>query len=821
MPRPSQRRSNVRLRCAVPGCRYNRGKGKVLKNTTLFCIPKDERRNDWIKAIKPEDPKYPHLMVCKLHFADDDIVLNKKRKRIIYGAMPTRNLPESGEGPEPPVHQAIEEDILEEVKSEPDDGAVVDLFTEEETVVQKIQKRTLESDDLSEIPVKREKEDSYEDGEASIIQPSYRYDEIFPRPIQIQDQSAILDEKIESNSNATELDLLIRLSKAYLNPELAKFVEVQAILKSELKAAFKRKRYNKDVLFFALKLYHKYPQTYELMQESFYLPPLLKIKQLCRNLNWEMNESWMTVLRARFQYASTEERECVVCVAKVRLSLGLSYDPVRDRIAGLYEMNGSQRPRTARYATVVYARGIISRWRQPLSYALLPSGFRQEDVWCWYENLLTNLFDIGLNVRAVITDFDDDYNTSIRPLSSLKTYFQLNDKQIYCFYDCTQLMVKLRDCFKMYNVNFKGMVAEWDVIEELFEFDSSRRYKLGAGLTAEHVKPSGSAARKTKLAIETLSPKVASALAAAVDIRVLDDSAHGTVKFVETFSTFYDILHNKELPALDKVIHSDMKFLHDMLMHLEKLSFKDKREMRSVQDPGVIGAFSKDVRSIMALQERMRRAGYKSLPLRAFNNDPLHQFFDRLKGVNKKDPTGRQVVDGFRRNFVFNIMKSFCKMGKLDDFLQTARGIKNVAMEPEAPKMFKGLVKPSHVALLTRVKMSPDILLAQCLRLKPCCELGQQFCKNPPAVFIEYVSDMERCFKQYFAPETLAEGVIATILASLDEFQFPAPCRCFPVLLVITLYLRFRIANLVEYNNTKFRRGISRDFTMNVKINAY
>ncbi|XP_063539182.1 uncharacterized protein LOC134748343 [Cydia strobilella] len=813
MPRP---RPNPRVRCAVPGCRYNAG--KLLKNTTLFSVPKDERRNDWIKAIKPEDRKYPHLLVCIRHFLDDDVVINKKRKRIIYGAIPSRNLPESDEDPEPPVQQAIEEYIPEEVKCEPDDGAIVDLFTEEETVVQKTQKRTLESDDLSEIPVKREKEDAYE--EESETQPSYRYDESFPRPIQIQDQTAILDEKV-LDSNATELDLLIRLSKAYLSSELAKFVEVQALLKSELKAAFKRKRYSKDMLFFALKLYHKQPKMYELMHESFNLPPLLKIKQLCRNLNWEMNESWMTVLRARFQCASAEERECVVCIAKVRLSLGLSYDPVRDRMAGLYEMNGSQRPHTARYATVVYARGIISRWRQPLSYALLPSGFRQEDLWCWYEHLLTNIFDIGLNVRAVITDFDDNYNTSIRPLGSLKTYFQLKDKQIYCFYDCTQLMVKLRDCFKMCNVNFKGMVAEWDVIEELFEYDISGRYKLGAGLTAEHLKPSGSAARKTKLAIETLSPKVASALAAAVDVRILDDSAYGTIKFIKTFSTFYDILHTKELPALEKVIHPDMKFLHDMLMHLEKISFMDKREMRSVADPGVIGAFTKNVRSIMALQERMRRAGYKSLPLRAFNNDPLHQFFD-LKGVNgKKDPTARQVVDGFKRNFIFNIMKSFSKMGKLDDFLASASEIKNVAMEVEPPKIFKGLVKPSHVALLKRVTMSPNILLAQCLRLKPCCELGQQFCKKPPAVFVEYVSDMERCFKQYFAPEKLTEGVIATILASIDEFQFPAPCRCFPILLVITLYLRFRIANLIEYNNTKFRRGISRDFTMNVKINSY
>ncbi|XP_047994595.1 uncharacterized protein LOC125232845 [Leguminivora glycinivorella] len=359
-----------RYRCAVPRCRCNTTDSKALQNVTLFNIPKDERRTEWIKAIKPENPRKANLMVCQLHFADEDICTNTRRRRVLYGAVPTRNLPESDDEPDQPAppEQPTGDEVLEEVKTEPDDGAIVDLFTEEETVVQTIQKRSIESDDLSEIPVKRERENEDENE----IRPSYRYDASFPRPINIQEHTEVLDEKVfESNSNVTEIDLLVKLSKAHLSPELAKFVEVQALLKSELKAATKLKRYSKDVLFLALKLYHKHPQTYQLMCESFFLPPLLKIKQLCRNLNWEMNDSWMEVLRAKFQCASLKERECVVCVAKVRLSLGLSYDPVRDRMAGLYEMNGSQRPRTARYATVVYARGIVSRWRQPLSYVLL------------------------------------------------------------------------------------------------------------------------------------------------------------------------------------------------------------------------------------------------------------------------------------------------------------------------------------------------------------------------------------------------------------------------------------------------------------------
>ena len=69
---------------------------------------------------------------------------------------------------------------------------------------------------------------------------------------------------------------------------------------------------------------------------------------------------------------SKQDRVCVVCFNEMSLKSGFTYVKSRDSVVGFEDFGefGSTH-RIANHALVVMARGICSRWKQPLSYFLV------------------------------------------------------------------------------------------------------------------------------------------------------------------------------------------------------------------------------------------------------------------------------------------------------------------------------------------------------------------------------------------------------------------------------------------------------------------
>ena len=162
--------------------------------------------------------------------------------------------------------------------------------------------------------------------------------------------------------------------------------------------------------------------------------------------------------------------------------------------------------------------------------------------------------------------------------------------------------------------------------------------KLIPKITAKHIRGLKFATKmKVKLATAVLSSSVAAGLNYLVTAGNFPSSATATSSYCKRMNDIFDCLNSKS--SMDKVSlrrpltqtsHKTLEFLNDSVKWLERLQLLNKdRKCKWIN--GTI----QSIHAVMMLNKEMTALGYKFLCTRNLNQDPLENFFGKIRNLSK------------------------------------------------------------------------------------------------------------------------------------------------------------------------------------------
>ncbi|XP_026320881.1 uncharacterized protein LOC113230978 [Hyposmocoma kahamanoa] len=667
--------------------------------------------------------------------------------------------------------------------------------------------------------------------------------------------------KVKSKFNAKRKEIFSKLCDKYLSKELSELVKAQV----NLKEFHCGNRYTLEYKLFCFKLYHTSPDAYHLLSKTLKLPSKETITRISIPVTSEITDDLLSILKNKVQSMSDAERNCTVVIGTMGLKASLWYSSQQDKIVGFHEVDGVQSPRPATSALVMIIRGLFCDYSQPVGYALLSKSKDFEDVLKWINKILTKLIDIGLHVRAFVSDLASarliEAISIRRKVSSSKPYFYVNGRKIYFILDAPYLLKLLRNKLLHNDFHFQDSVAKFQHIQDFYNQDSQKCFKVAPELTNSHINPSTGEKKNINYARELLSKKVAAGINTYVNFHAIDESGKETARFISMIDDLLDALSSsptQEPNGYKRAFCGDeiqLGFFNEMLELFQSLKIINSKSGNDVSsEAGFIEEFEIIMKSVLQLFHDLKVEGHTSLYTCRLHNDVHHDFIEQMRaqiGKTRK-PTCRMFVIGFMTIFVSNILKS--KKGDdisdahstqhLESVFLEIRRIREMRDEPDkkhlntseklketsvqvAKSDYDKLLFPEDLPLLNICAH----LLKQCLdHHKDCAalrsylkldienynyfeDLNFKYYKDvsmpllviPPDNFVAYVEKMEHKFQEIIQSEHLCVKICDSMHKALSEIPPWTPCPCFPHTYLIKLFVMAKISNIIRMNNNASR----------------
>ncbi|KAF4526812.1 hypothetical protein B566_EDAN015138 [Ephemera danica] len=240
----------------------------------------------------------------------------------------------------------------------------------------------------------------------------------------------------------------------------------------------------------ALKLFYNSARCYRYMRQElkFHLPSVATIRRWTRFDGFQPGVCNVIFdrLEEKLKTMKSNERKCVLIVDEIGLKRWLVYNRLHDLFEGYTDLgNGRRAVETASHASVFLLRGLLSDWKQPLSYVLTNGPIKARDLEDLLKQILDKLISIGFDVRAVVCDQGTNNQALIRNLgvNKSKPFFHHNGKKISVIYDVPHLIKSIRNNLMKYNFKTKDGVVSWKWIRDLFFMENKQGIKTALKLT--------------------------------------------------------------------------------------------------------------------------------------------------------------------------------------------------------------------------------------------------------------------------------------------------------------------------------------------------
>ena len=168
----------------------------------------------------------------------------------------------------------------------------------------------------------------------------------------------------EKDKDITE-EQFLRGCDQFLSPKLSAIVKAQLYLKPHCK----NNRYSREFKLFCLNMYYTSPLAYRFLSKTVCLPSKSTLAMMYLPMATKLNQQMWDVLTTTIKHMSPSQKECVLCMDEMSLKLNLFYNTKEDKILGLHEIDGQQKPVAAAYAFTLMLRGITSNWKQPIGFS--------------------------------------------------------------------------------------------------------------------------------------------------------------------------------------------------------------------------------------------------------------------------------------------------------------------------------------------------------------------------------------------------------------------------------------------------------------------
>ncbi|XP_063632464.1 uncharacterized protein LOC134803593 [Cydia splendana] len=617
----------------------------------------------------------------------------------------------------------------------------------------------------------------------------------------------------------------------YLDEKIANFVKSHAYLSNK----FVGNKYPMDFKIFALKLYLWNPKSYKFVEKFFDLPSKDCIKRFRMPMRSGINHSLMEALEVKTDQMSVLGRQCVVCFDVIQLKKNLYYDVGVDYLCGLEEIDGVVGEKQAEYAVLIAARGLYTRWKQPVSFALVSEKRRHPEIQAWLHKTIEYLFDMGLNVKALITSVDEEFLDYPK-----EPYFKVKERKIYNIIDFPDLLKTARDELIENDYHIGSSVVKWKHVLNVYDSDKTQELKVLSNLTEKHVRPDKTSKDDVKVPTQLFSSDLAAAMHFYVVGRLQNKEIKATVQFMKNMKELHEILYSKSLSNAYKSTTAQNKFLNEIIEYLKTIQVKNTHG--NVIESKFIAGLIFTVKSIKSLAVDIKKSNVKYLLTRNLSKDFMQDYFKDVKLVSEP-PTPIAFTRGFRKLFLGNILSNtkntatgedmMGTLGKISEYVKADMDKKEET--DEAIRLCIG-VNDYKIPWPSNEYIA-GYILGKCLEKHTCEKTVKNICDyydletqsrdilikmfqfyngdnvdklsniRPPVQLLEFVNLMEKRFNEYYKSAKDNMNFGWNLYSIIEKDSFKMPCECFPNKFLRMLYIRLKIFSSVkQYNKINKKR---------------
>jgi DNA transposase THAP9 len=135
------------------------------------------------------------------------------------------------------------------------------------------------------------------------------------------------------------------------------------------------------------------------------------------------------------------------------------------------------------------ARGLKTKWKQPLAYFLVSNTTSAERLKLFVEHCIMKLSAANFNTVCVICDQGSTNQQMFKlfGISQDKPYATVDSRIVHFMFDPPHLLKSVRNNLMKHDLELNGKLIKWDYIVKFYEKDCKQMLKLVPKLTDKHL----------------------------------------------------------------------------------------------------------------------------------------------------------------------------------------------------------------------------------------------------------------------------------------------------------------------------------------------
>lgn len=168
----------------------------------------------------------------------------------------------------------------------------------------------------------------------------------------------------------------------------------------------KGRRFTLEEKLLSLSLFKQSAKTYRILSRLFTLPSRKTLTSLLSKIPVKtgVDNTLINVLKHKVKHLNYKQKYCVLLFDQVSLQTNLQYDDSAGTISG-FEDNGTSTTQSfADHSLVFMVKGIVKKFKQPISYTFCKSTTDSNDLASQIKKVVQVVHSTGLKIVALVCD---------------------------------------------------------------------------------------------------------------------------------------------------------------------------------------------------------------------------------------------------------------------------------------------------------------------------------------------------------------------------------------------------------------------------------
>ncbi|XP_071580351.1 uncharacterized protein [Temnothorax nylanderi] len=434
---------------------------------------------------------------------------------------------------------------------------------------------------------------------------------------------------------------------------------------------------------FALTLYKKSPTTYRYMARIFHLPSreLLRKFLLKVPITPGICDSIFEEIKHRVEAFDDEKyKYCILIFDEMKLDVSLNFNSAADLIEGYVDNGHNRKMELADHVLVWMLKGIYGTcpWKQPVAFSFCKGTTPWEDIVHSFKNIVTRAQNVGLTIVASVCDQGSTNSKAIENLildskrhalisneTLTDNVIIINNQRIVPLYDPPHLLKCIRNNLLTKDLKYKlkddeiVRIAKWQHVEDAYFIDCSNGHlRIMRKLTDFHVVPNKIKKMKVSCCTQIFSRTVASVMSlmscsesrSSCGSKYMSLEGKDTAELLLFFNTLFDSVNGTIDIGNDKYD----QLWNDAITVFRTMEY-EKRKPHDKKTPNVLKNWIHTIQGFKLLTKYFKELGFTQLVTRAFNQDPVENFFGQVRqhGVRNTNPNC-SAFQGYYKSLLIN-----------------------------------------------------------------------------------------------------------------------------------------------------------------------